>query len=304
MKFQPLSAAVRGLWKLLERLPRSGSDELDAAALYLAHCEGSGVEPFPGDVWINAAALAVALAPSPTVHAVRPEAVRLAHETDTRAWPGEAPELLRGAGLVEASDWRTQGLGIPWGPQGETVSLGWYYRGGRLWVVGLSRTDGARASSAVIHWGSRDDVAPAAAWACDERDAASTREWLDASLSWLCTLALLLDAHESPARVRQERPEPTDRRPRRGTTHRPPVAWSTRTVYLATPPPSTWPGRSTQGQGATLDTAGRAAGLSTVTGHLRLQPYGPGGSLRRWQYVEAYEARRWYLQRPEKIVVR
>lgn len=64
MTFQPLSAALRGLWRLLERLPRSGSDELDAAALYLAHCEGAGVEPFPGDVWINAAALAVALAPA------------------------------------------------------------------------------------------------------------------------------------------------------------------------------------------------------------------------------------------------
>lgn len=38
---------------------------------------------------------------------------------------------------------------------------------------------------------------------------------------------------------------------------------------------------------------GLTLAATPVRGHLRRQPHGPGASLRRWQWVEGYEARRW-----------
>ena len=40
-----------------------------------------------------------------------------------------------------------------------------------------------------------------------------------------------------------------------------------------------------------------------VRGHMRRQSYGPEHSLRKWVYVESYEARRWIAPKPLRINV-
>ena len=73
-----------------------------------------------------------------------------------------------------------------------------------------------------------------------------------------------------------------------------------RRVYLDEPPARA---RSSSGDpGGAVE--GRLGLEVPVRGHLKRQPYGPAQSLRRWVYVESYEARRWIAPRPLRLVVR
>jgi len=318
-RWTPLSHELLFLWELAERTPRAkdlgdrlidlgSQSELDTegSVLYSAFCHRAHVQPGIDDPRLNVACLAVQLAEAPSVHVLRPEAVTLAHSTDLRSWPRAAPRLLEGAGLVEASDWRAHDLGVEGPYDGPMVSLGWYHNKGLLWLLGMGRPDWAVCGAVRLRWGQAPEEMPPEHWAVEnDAEKGKLTAWTNRALRWLVTLALLLEAHETPARVKQERVAPPKRR-QRGVTQRPPVAWSTRTVYLASPPPAqpVQPPPDPSAEPVPTDLSGRTAGLSTVTGHLRMQPHGPGGALRRLQYVAGYEARRWYGAKPTKVVVR
>lgn len=79
-------------------------------------------------------------------------------------------------------------------------------------------------------------------------------------------------------------------------------AWAVRRVVLAGAPSSSGGGGASSAGGGPLE--GRQAVEAEVRGHLKRQPHGPRGTLRRWIWVAGYQARRWVAPKPLRIDVR
>lgn len=79
--------------------------------------------------------------------------------------------------------------------------------------------------------------------------------------------------------------------------------WVERRVYLDRVPRSA--SSRTDAESVEGDPAadGKQQTAVMVRGHMRRQPYGPEHSLRKWVYVESYEARRWIAPKPLRINV-
>lgn len=126
----------------------------------------------------------------------------------------------------------------------------------------------------------------------DQRTAA-----LVLALRHLTVLSLLLEAAGTPLETRDESGQ--GKRPSPGKSPAKGQGWTVRYVSLskASTPVATGGGG---GSSAPADTTRLQAETVSVRGHLKRQPYGPGGTMRRTVYVAGYSARRWVA--PETTV--
>ncbi len=244
---------------------------------------------------INCAALAVSMRPRLVVHRLSAGVARTVAETDLHTLPGEPPRLLRGPWLLEARK--------PEEPLfGDTASLGGYWLDGAAYLVGLGYPDGVRVARWTPRWREEDLEAGVARedspLICDVD---AHHEWAREAARFCVVLGLLLEAEGSPVEVDDdgEGGQRRARRSRPGGSGR--GEWVVRRVYLSRLTPARH--RASEGPVEAVDLTGRLPAQVPVRGHIKRQPYGPGQSLRRWIYVEGYEARRWVSPKPLRVEV-
>ena len=276
----------RGLADTVDRLlragpPRFATDDLRLAAAELATRALPGAPPAA----VNVAALALSMRGRLVVHRLAAGATRLVHETDLHSLPGEPPRLLRGPWIAEA---REPERGLFAG----CAALGGYPLDGAVFLVGLGYPDGAMVARWVPRWDGRDLAAgmpePDGSPLVD--DVEGHAAWAREAARFAVVLGLLLDAEGTPVATADE----PRRRERRQAGRRP--EWVVRRVYLDRLVRRAG-GGAAEAASEPVDREHLGAAMVPVRGHLRRQPYGPGGALRRWVYVEGYEARRWVAPR-------
>jgi hypothetical protein len=130
--------------------------------------------------------------------------------------------------------------------------------------------------------------------------------WSHEATRWALLFAIHREAEHTPVVYRD-----TIKRGRKtvpgASTPRGPDAWVERRIFLdritrwaaGTPAEGE---QEQQASGAT-DNEGRKLANVFVRGHMRRQPFGPGGEGRKWIYVAGYDARRWTSPKPLRIVV-
>lgn len=287
--WRPLSDLIRAMRRAgMDHLPALGLRER-AAALAIGTEGLASVVEYQG--LVNCAALALSM-PRLVVHRVSPGAARMVHETDLHSLPGEPPRLLAGPWLLEARS--------PDEPLfGDTASLGGYGLDGAMYLIGF----GYPAGMNVARWTPR--------WREEELSAGITRDespliddadahqvWAREAARFAVVLGLLLEAEGSPVQVEEETPKGRKTRAGHGGVRE--SEWTVRRVYLGRITPSRE--RETDRPATSGDgTTGRQSATVPVRGHIKRQPYGPGRSLRRWVYIQGYEARRWIAPRPLRI---
>lgn len=246
---------------------------------------------------VDVAELAIAMGQHLVVHAMRPSATRVVHETDLHTLPGECPKLLRRAFVVEA-DW--QAGRVLWGT---TACVGGFLRpDGVIVLIGLLVPDGVTVAYWRPDWGGalgtvdgQEDPDLSKLLLGTERKVLEA--WATQAVRYLTVLSLLLEAAGTPLETRDESGQ--NRRPTSGKSQAKGQGWTVRYVSLskAATPVATGGGG---GASAPVDTTRLQAETVTVRGHLKRQPYGPGGAMRRTVYVAGYSARRWVA--PETTV--
>jgi hypothetical protein len=228
-----------------------------------------------------------------TRHELTADAIELVHATDLHTLPSEPPRLLRSAWLLESRRPERRAL------FGDTASLGGYPLEGAIYLVGVGYPDGA----AVARWQPRwiggelleQTVELDSSPLIDDVD--RHHAWARQAARFAVVFSLLLESVSTPLSV--EEPLRTRRQKK---AHNMPPPWVVRRVHLSAPGIMR---RSEPVEGAQKTSAigDRQALPVQVRGHLKRQPYGPGGTLRRWIYVSSYEARRWVAPRPARIIV-
>lgn len=272
-----------------------GVDEPRAAAAMLA----TRIHGLPlvaaQPVLTNLAALALSHRERLVVHELRGAVPRVAAETDLHTLPTEPPRLLQTPWILEV---RAPGEEVLFG---RTASLAGYELDGVIYLIGLDHPDGVWVAPWRPAWtggeleeGTVQDASPLV----DNVEA--HQEWAREAARFAVVLGLLLDATGSPLRMREEGPSLPGRRHGKP---RPATPWVTRRVYLDGAGGGGWAGAEARVGGDGASVAGRVEARVEVRGHLKLQPYGPGGRERRLIYVASHEARRWVAPRPLRVVV-
>jgi hypothetical protein len=127
------------------------------------------------------------------------------------------------------------------------------------------------------------------------------RQWGLEAARFLVVAGLLLDATGSP--VAREVPRQSNAARRRAARSPSPTTetWAERRIVLTSTPSAR---SSSSGSEAGLqDLSGKRPIDADVRGHLKRQPHGPRGELRRWIWVEGYQARPWVAGKPLRISV-
>jgi hypothetical protein len=241
---------------------------------------------------INIGALAVVSNAAPPLYQCRPSASRVVHDTDLHSIPGEAPPLLRSAGIIEAR--RPETGERLWG---DVASLGWYPiaaadRGAgalldAIMLVGLSYPDGAIVASWMPAWTGEDlaeqlpypDVQSSL---IDALDLAAHTEFARQAARYLIVFGLLEKIEDGPLRFE------IDKRTR---------VRAVRTRDLSAKGHVAGPVMPRQDPVTALDPRARALADTMVRGHLKRVRVGAGRERIRWVYVEAYGSRRWMAPR-------
>lgn len=284
MTWQSISDLISPLRE--RRLPLSGDLRQDAALLAtLAYGRRLLEQP----ALVNFAALAISMSDRLIVHRLAHGAVRAVAETDLHSLPGEPPQLLRGPWILESRS--------PEEPLfGATAALAGYPLDDAIFLLGLDYPDGVYVARWTPHWEEREisvaeDDSPLIA------DVDRHREWAREAARFVVVLSLLLESEGSPVEVSEERQRPHGRGSGGGRSS----DWVVRRVHLGRIIRSV--SRPAQSQEPQPSAEERQARTVPVRGHIKRQPYGPGRSLRRWIYVESYEARRWISPKPLRIEV-
>lgn len=292
MSFRMLSDMVREALDVLPTMPGPPPTELRLASSLLAVGTWGEVEVMRQPALVNIAALALHMAGRIELTDVRPGAARLVAETDLHALPDQPPRMLRApAVLLEVRHADRERL------TGDTVSLGAYQHEGGWYLIGLEYPDGIWGGMWRPEWsgGELTDGVRLETHPLIEVQPGEHYERMAAAARLLVVLGLLLDADGAPVREDRERSAPTKIR---GEPN-PVGGWTTRHLYLD----DRRAGGGGSGSGEPADLSDRDAQGVPVRGHLKRQPHGPGGALRRWIWIEGYEARRWVGPRPRRTVV-
>jgi hypothetical protein len=291
MTWQSLSDTVARLHAIR---PAGGVDDFRVAAATMAATVYGTEALANAPTLVNCAGLALSMARL-TRHELTADAIELVHATDLHTLPSEPPRLLRGAWILEARRPERRCL------FGDTASLGGYTLDGAVFLLGIGYPDGAVVARWQPHWTGEDldaSVTPdTASPLIDDVALDFPTAWARQAARFAVVLALLLESVSTPLTV-----EEPPRARREGARHAgTPAPWVVRRVHLRTPAPVQ---RMQAGEGARPSAGGDRQALAVeVRGHLKRQPYGPGGTLRRWIYVSSYEARRWVAPRPVSIIV-
>ena len=295
MTWESLSSTVA---KLHAVRPGGGVDDFRvSAATMAARVFGAGAL-LGVPALVNCAGLALSMARL-VRYEITADAVELVHRTDLHALPGEPPRLLRGAWILESRHPERRPLiESDMGRWGMTASLGGYPLDGAIYLVGIGYPDGVAVARWAPKWTDEElaeGIPPDSSPLIDNVD--RHHSWAREAARFAVVFSLLLEAASRPITV----DEPPGEQKRKAAGARNEArSWTVRRVHLRTPitrrsaPP-------TDGTGQAL---GDHQGVNvSVRGHLKRQPYGAGATLRRWVYVEAYQARRWIAPRPARIIV-
>jgi hypothetical protein len=301
--WRPLSSLARALRERARRLSLPAEVPLRERAAAVALVEHGEATFAAAPELTNVAALSLSLEQL-VVHVLQPEVMDLVDGTDLHQLPDAPPRLLRRGWIVE----------VPHPERGERLfadvaCLGGYALNGKVFLVGLGYPEGARVGVWTPRWTGEDldgtvseDRSPLLG------DVAAHQAWMREAARFAVVLGLLLDAEGVPVQITDESSR-AKAPPIRSKKTKPPPAWVTRYVAIAPetargePAGPTDVGAPPTEIGATAATAGRQAGLVGVRGHLKRQPYGPGGKLRKWVWIDSHEARRWLAPGPRKVIV-
>lgn len=253
---------------------------------------------------INLAALTLSM-DRLVVYRLTADAAEQVRSTELRSMPGRPPRLLRRPFIIESR--RPERFSL----FGETASLAGYELGGRLFLIGFEYPDGVHVEPVRISWEERDIEATTVASPYVETDIREHRAWAERAAEWIVTLGALLEAEGTPI-LAEDWGGAEDQQRRhgspRGRGHGNEAGWLIRRVSLT--PQAAHRVQSRVGEESAgpaedvgLQREGLVLGETWVRGHLRRQPYGPGRELRKWVYIEGYEARRWMSARPLRIDV-
>lgn len=292
VSWQSLSDLVHRIYSRRNAFP-DGADLRAQAGLLALSVFGEAIV-LDAPALINVAALALSM-DRLTVHRVSSGAVRAVHETDLHTLPGEPPRLFLRAWIVEARNPERENL------FGSTAALGGYVVGDAIFLVGLRYPDGVSVARWRPEWKERDldatvqrDESPLV----DDVD--GHHEWAREAARFAIVLGLLLDAEGAPISVADESPK--GKRSKSVGGRRNHGEWITRRVYV-----NERTFRSVRQSTSLRDKEAIPEGLRPIQvdvgGYLKRQPYGPGNTLRKWIYVQGYEARRWVSPRPLRIDV-
>lgn len=292
-----LSAFVREAWVHARALPpvpadldpRTAADTI-AEVVWGPACEGA-------TVLYNVAGLALASRERVELHEVRSSVARVVAGTDLHAEPAVAPLLLERPWIAEAHRWeRGERL------FGDTWALGCYQLVPSHWyLVGLVGEDAYAVKwcplwrGGEIALGVETQESPLVA----TEQHGTFRAWARDAARWALVYSLLLEADRSPLETTTE--EPAVRRGASKKAREEAEAWRvsrvrvTDAVSRVIEQPQASAGGESQRDGI--------ASLVRVCGHLKRQPHGPERSLRKWVWVEGYEARRWLAPGAIKKVV-
>lgn len=241
---------------------------------------------------INIAALAEAMrATRQEVHVVTHDAAALVDATDLHALPSEPPRLLRAPVIVQARHPLRQLL------VGSVVEFGLYAgEGEESFVVALTDDGGALVGTWRPRWTGEDlDETVALDTSPLIDDVSAHRDTMRQITRWLVVYAMLLEAQSTP--LAEHTPRRAKGKRRRAAS--PLTEWVERRIHLDD---SVASGLGSPGGAARAD--GLVPAEVPVSGYIRRQPYGPGGSLRRLVYVRATTARRWVSPRPRRTLTR
>jgi len=294
MDFRPLSSFVREFRTTASRLGRLRADDLRAAAADVAiQCYGlAKCSELPE--LINIAALALSLEQL-VVHELRLDVPPLVDATDLHTIPEEPPRLLRRAWILESNYAHGEVL------FGDTVSLGGYALDGVVYLVGFGLSGWARIARWTPRWTGEDlaeSVEPEHSPLVENQD--EHAGWTREAARFAIVLGLLLDAEDTPVGVADtsERPKGP---PPKSKKAKPPPAWVTRYVSLRS---RAHTAHTAKANDASKVREGLEATQREIRGHIKRQRYGPGGSLVKWIWIEAYGARRWIAPGPRRVVVK
>lgn len=264
----------------------TGNFRTDAA---LAAASAFGQSVSEEHLLVNAGALANSLGAHPVVYTLTPEAIELIGETDLHSLPGNPPLLLNSALIVTGTDRALFGgtidLGVYPVPDGGYGLLGMDAEAGEffLWRPTWKERE--------ITLGDDIPVEPGA-------DAKKISAFGRDAIRFLLVFSLLLEADKTPIEIHTNKL----RQKKSVSLHQATLGrgeWTVSRISLTTRPVS----QSSETMPVGKEVEGRILSPTTVSGHLAYQAYGKQWSLRRWIYIEAYEARRWVAPGPRRIVV-
>lgn len=247
---------------------------------------------------VNVAGLGFSMLDRLVLHRWTRDAADMVHATDLHSLPDEPPRLLRQPWLVETPHpERGQAL------FGTTVCLGGYYLDDDpscWWLIGLQWPDGITVAQWHPHW-TGEEIAEGIPYDTSPLidDVTGHREWGIEAARFAVVAGLLLDAASSP--IRTESADGSRAAQKRAARAVDQESWAVKRVVLAGPPITS----SNSGSGGeAVGADGRSAVDAAVRGHLKRQRHGPRGELRRWIWVEGYQARRWVSAKPLRVDVR
>lgn len=233
------------------------------------------------------------------VSQIRPAAARLARETEIRSLPTEVPKAIRRAWLWEVRNPETEVL------FGDTVSIAGYWYDDRCHIIGQQHPDGIRVVSWRPQWGASDAEAGTDQPLSDRDmgflDKGSFEEhqqWSKEAVRFCLSMAILLEAHETPLSVRHE-----DGKKNSGRAKGQPLKeseWSVDHVYLTVEPK---PRPLTKENTPPRPNANAVSELVIVKGYLKRQRFGERNSQTRWVWVAPYEAIRWRSDKPKRTII-
>ncbi len=235
-------------------------------------------------LWINIAALALTMN-SLTIHQITPGASGIIDETDLHSIPADPPKLL-------SSSWILESKRPDYPLFDETANLAGYWIDGKIGLLGFNYPDGARFALWTPRWGDGEIALPGDFTPNIDVDP-QYYAWAMHAARYVLILAIMLEAEKTP--IESDNGGRKSQKRVKGKHG----DWTVRRVYLG----KTYGRHGEKGTGDHANIEGKMAEVVPVRGHLKRQPYGPGRAERRWVWIEGYEARRWILPGPRKIVV-
>lgn len=234
---------------------------------------------------VNIAALSWLMRERRVIHRISSGVIRTVDETDLRTLPTIGPRLFDVPWvLTSRSPERGEFL------FGNTVELGGYSLEGRMFLVGLSYPDGIRVAGWRPRWGTAElEIKPGgSADLIDDVDA--WQDWAKQAARFILILGILMDAEGTPILIAGNNKGRNQKASSHKSSSR--SLWNINRVYIDA---QVYKGSSGQlrSDGSSDIPSHLRSVQSIVSGHLKRQPYGPGGKLRKWVYVRSYEARRW-----------
>lgn len=303
MSWQPLSELVLEARKPLieRRVPIGPSTTTREAIVATALSTWTPQQCADMPALVNIAGIALTMMERLVLHRWSKDAVDMVHMTDLHSLPDEPPRLLRHPFLLETRHpERGQML------FGSTPCLGAYRLSedpSTWWLVGLTWPDSIRVARWTPSWAGQELEEGVAYDAHSPLigDIEGLHAWGIEAARFAVIAGLLLDATGSPVTTEVPRVSNAARRRAERSASPSSESWAVRRVVLAGES-----ARLSAGPSAASPTArdGRQPVEAEIRGHLKRQRHGPGGELRRWIWVEGYQARRWIASKPLRVDVR